>query len=77
MTRHGWVEDITSVMALKLRAVPCYHSQLAALRYDRAARALNHFRGLMLAGSRYAEAFSYVASRRPRKPSRQQGGSRE
>lgn len=76
MTRHGWVEDITTVMTLKLRAVRCYRSQLAALRYDRAARALNHYRGLMLAGNSYAEAFVYVASRRPRSravPSHQQG----
>lgn len=63
MTRHGWVEDITAVMSSKLRAIRCYRSQLAALRYDRAARALNHYRGLMLAGSSYAEAFTYLPSR--------------
>ena len=67
MTRHGWVEDITAVMSSKLRAIRCHRSQLAALPYDRAARALNHYRGLMLAGSSYAEAFTYLPSRGPRR----------
>jgi LmbE family N-acetylglucosaminyl deacetylase len=61
MTRHGWVEDVSAVMARKLRAIRCYRSQLDQMRYDRAARGLALYRGAMAAGSRYAEAFAYVA----------------
>lgn len=60
MTRPGWVEDITAVMRQKLRAVRCYHSQLAIFRYDRAIRGLNQYRGVLGAGGRYAEAFAYL-----------------
>ena len=63
MDRYDWIEDVTPVMPIKLRAIACYGSQLASLRYDEAVRALNHYRGLMAAGSEYAEAFRYVASR--------------
>jgi LmbE family N-acetylglucosaminyl deacetylase len=60
MTHYGWVEDISAVMGQKLRAVPCYPSQLQPFRYDRAVRGLNQYRGVMGAGSRYAEAFTYL-----------------
>jgi LmbE family N-acetylglucosaminyl deacetylase len=60
MTHYGWVEDISAVMRRKLRAVRCYRSQLAIFRYDRAVRGLNQFRGVLGAGSRYAEAFDYL-----------------
>jgi LmbE family N-acetylglucosaminyl deacetylase len=60
MTRYGWVEDISTVMAQKLRAVRCYPSQLQPFRYDRAIRGLNQYRGILGAGSRYAEAFAYI-----------------
>jgi LmbE family N-acetylglucosaminyl deacetylase len=49
--------DVTAVMARKLRAVRCYLSQLGVVRYDRAVRGLDHFRGIMGGGCRYAEAF--------------------
>jgi LmbE family N-acetylglucosaminyl deacetylase len=57
MTRHDWVEDISAVMAWKVRAVRCYRSQLHLFRYDTAVRGLNRYRGILGAGSRYAEAF--------------------
>jgi N-acetylglucosamine malate deacetylase 1 len=60
MARYGWPEDITSVMAVKLRAVRCYRSQLRAFRYDRAVRGLNQYRGCLAARCRYAEVFQYV-----------------
>lgn len=60
MERHGWTEDVTPVMPLKLQAIACYRSQLALLGYDRAVRGLNRYRGLMAAGSEYAEAFRYL-----------------
>jgi LmbE family N-acetylglucosaminyl deacetylase len=60
MTRHGWVEDISAVIEQKIRAVRCYPSQLHLLRYDWAIRGLNRYRGIMSAGSRYAEAFQYL-----------------
>lgn len=56
MTRCGWVEDISAVMAQKLKAVRCYRSQLELCRYDRAIRGLNQYRGIMVGGCRYGEA---------------------
>lgn len=55
------LEDITTTMTCKLRAVRCYRSQLANLRYDRAIRGLNQYRGIMSnTASRYAEAFQHL-----------------
>jgi LmbE family N-acetylglucosaminyl deacetylase len=58
-----WTENISPVMGRKLRAVRCYLSQLGQFRYDRAIRGLNQYRGVLAAGSRYAEAFSYLDPR--------------
>jgi LmbE family N-acetylglucosaminyl deacetylase len=60
MAAYGWPEDITPVMATKLRAVRCYRSQLRAFRYDRAVQGLNQYRGWLAAGCRYAEVFQYL-----------------
>lgn len=51
------LEDIGPVLAEKLRAIRCYKSQLATYRYDRAARGLAQYRGILHANCRYAEAF--------------------
>jgi hypothetical protein len=51
------VEDVTDVMARKLRAVRCYASQLGHFGYDRAVRGLNAYRGALAARTRYAEVF--------------------
>jgi LmbE family N-acetylglucosaminyl deacetylase len=59
MAHYGWVEDISDVMPRKMRAVKCYTTQLREFRYDRAIRGLNEYRGVIGAGSRYAEAFQY------------------
>jgi LmbE family N-acetylglucosaminyl deacetylase len=60
MPRSGWVEDVTPVMRQKMQAIGCYRSQLQQFRYDRAIRGLNQYRGIMQAGSSYAEAFDYL-----------------
>jgi LmbE family N-acetylglucosaminyl deacetylase len=57
------VEDITSVMRRKLNAIGCYRSQLGALRYDRAVRGLNQYRGIMAARCRYAEVYRTLEPR--------------
>jgi LmbE family N-acetylglucosaminyl deacetylase len=51
------VDDVTAVMARKLRAVRCHRSQLDAFRYDRAVRGLNQYRGALAGRCRYAEVF--------------------
>lgn len=51
------VEDITSVMSRKLRAVRSYASQLEGFRYDRAVRGLNEYRGALAGRCHYAEVF--------------------
>ena len=51
------VEDISSVMRRKLRAVRCYRSQVGHFRYDRAVRGLNLYRGALAARCRFAEVF--------------------
>jgi LmbE family N-acetylglucosaminyl deacetylase len=53
-------EDITPVLSRKLAAVRCHRSQVAQLRYDRAVRGLNQFRGATAWGCRYAEVFQHT-----------------
>jgi len=60
LAEHGEVEDITSTMAIKLRAVRCYRSQLASFRYDRAVQGLAAYRGALAAKTRYAEVFGSI-----------------
>ena len=57
LTEYDRAEDITPVMGRKLRAVRAHRSQVRQLRYDRAARALNEYRGAMSQVGRYAEVF--------------------
>lgn len=54
------MDDITAVMPTKLEAIRCYESQLEQLPYERAALALNGYRGALFAGCEYAEAFTYL-----------------
>jgi LmbE family N-acetylglucosaminyl deacetylase len=63
MEAFEWPEDISAVMARKLRAVRCYRSQLKNFQYDRAVRGLNQFRGCLAARCRYAEVFKYLLPR--------------
>jgi LmbE family N-acetylglucosaminyl deacetylase len=57
LARAEEIEDITGVVRVKMRAIRCYHSQLSAFRYDRAARGLAAYRGALHAHCGYAEAF--------------------
>jgi LmbE family N-acetylglucosaminyl deacetylase len=58
MAEHQIVQDITSVMAIKLVAVGQYRSQLAGFKYDRAVRGLNQYRGELAGHCRFAEVFT-------------------
>jgi len=58
MAEHQIVQDITSVMAIKLVAVGQYRSQLTGFKYDRAVRGLNQYRGELAGHCRFAEVFT-------------------
>jgi LmbE family N-acetylglucosaminyl deacetylase len=51
------VENITSVMPRKMRAIRAHRSQLKDLAYDRAAHGLNEYRGALSGRCRFAEVF--------------------
>jgi LmbE family N-acetylglucosaminyl deacetylase len=54
------LEDITAVMAVKLRAIRAHESQTAQLDYTRAALGLNAYRGAISGRCRYAEVFQHI-----------------
>jgi len=54
----GFVVDISDLMEKKLEAVRCYECQLEYWPYDRAVQGLNAYRGALLLGAAYAEAFT-------------------
>ena len=62
LSEYDYVEDITSVMSYKLRAVRSYVSQIPQFRYDRAVRGLNQYRGALAARCPYAEVFQTTES---------------
>ena len=53
----GFVVDISDLMDRKLEAIRCYKCQLEYWPYDRAIEGLNAYRGALLQGVAYAEAF--------------------
>lgn len=57
LSEYDLVEDITSAMQSKVRAVRCYRSQLDDFHYDRAVYGLNQYRGALAGSCRYAEVF--------------------
>jgi len=57
LSEYDHLEDITSVMPRKLKAVRAHRSQVRQFRYDRAARAINEYRGTIAEAGRYAEVF--------------------
>jgi LmbE family N-acetylglucosaminyl deacetylase len=57
LAEHDHVEDITAVMAFKLRALRAHRSQLSEFDYERAVKGLNQFRGALAAKCGYAEVF--------------------
>ena len=57
LTEYDHVEDISAVMAVKLKAIRAHRSQIEQLAYDQAARGLNAYRGAIAGRCRYAEVF--------------------
>jgi LmbE family N-acetylglucosaminyl deacetylase len=60
LAAHDHIEDISRVMARKLKALRAHRSQLREFNYERAVCGLNTFRGELGAKSRYAEVFQSV-----------------
>ena len=60
LSEFSFVEDISDVIELKIRALACHASQLRAVRYDDAVRSLNRFRGVMTGIGRYCECFQVL-----------------
>jgi LmbE family N-acetylglucosaminyl deacetylase len=57
LSEYDHIEDITSVMSRKMKALWCHRSQIGYFRYDQAVRGLNRYRGELGARCRYAEVF--------------------
>lgn len=57
---HDHVDDISAVMARKLKAVRAHKSQLREFDYVRAITGLNQYRGAIAARARYGEAFALL-----------------
>jgi LmbE family N-acetylglucosaminyl deacetylase len=60
LSEYDEVENITGVMAQKLKAVRCHRSQIADIPYDRAIRGLNQYRGELAGNCRFAEVFQTI-----------------
>lgn len=58
---YNHVQDISTSMARKLRAIRRYRSQNERHHVDRSARQLNRYRGHLALRKSYAEAFHYIA----------------
>jgi N-acetylglucosamine malate deacetylase 1 len=61
LAEYQHVEDISDVMAAKLRALRKHRSQISQWDYVRAVRGLNEFRGVMAGCCRYAEVFQELS----------------
>jgi N-acetylglucosamine malate deacetylase 1 len=57
LQEYDHVENISPVMARKLRALRAHRSQLDEFDYERAIRGLNQYRGALAGKYRYAEVF--------------------
>lgn len=53
----AYVEDISSMMEIKIQALQQHHSQLSVYAYDEAIRGLNRYRGINSGQKAYGEAF--------------------
>jgi len=58
ISKYDFVQDISSCMARKLRALRAHKSQLQAFNYIRAVTGLNQFRGALAAKFKFAEVFA-------------------
>lgn len=56
----SYTEDITQYIDIKTKAIQQHGSQIRDIDYDRCAKGLNAFRGIMLGKGKYAECFEVV-----------------
>lgn len=63
LSEYDRVENISQTMDRKLQAVRAHGSQIKQIRYDRAVKALNEYRGTMTQVGRYAEVFQFADDR--------------
>jgi LmbE family N-acetylglucosaminyl deacetylase len=68
LSEYDRAEDISQTMERKLQAVRAHGSQIRQIPYDRAARALNEYRGAMSQVGRFAEVFKFEDDRLARIP---------
>jgi LmbE family N-acetylglucosaminyl deacetylase len=61
LTDFAHVENVTDVMARKLRAVRAHRSQFSELDYAHAVRGLNAYRGALAGRCRFAEVFQELS----------------
>ncbi len=61
LSEYDHVEDISSVMPQKLKAIRAHRSQMSEFPYDRAITGLNQYRGVIAGKCRYAEVFQSLA----------------
>ena len=60
LAEYDHVEDISDVMAVKMKAIRAHRSQVEQLAYAQAARGLNAYRGAIAGRCRYAEVFKNI-----------------
>jgi LmbE family N-acetylglucosaminyl deacetylase len=63
LSEYDRAENISETMERKLQAVRAHRSQIKQIRYDRAIRALNEYRGTMTQVGRYVEVFQFADDR--------------
>jgi LmbE family N-acetylglucosaminyl deacetylase len=63
LSEYDRAENISQTMERKLQAVRAHRSQIKQIRYDRAVRALNEYRGTITQIGRYAEVFQFADDR--------------
>lgn len=66
--QYSVLQDISSVMPRKIRAIRQHRSQLEKLRYDRAISGLNRYRAAMAKTGSYAEVYQEVDLQRDSLP---------
>jgi N-acetylglucosamine malate deacetylase 1 len=57
----SYVEDITAVMPLKIKALRQHRSQLRDIAYEEAAQCLNRYRGITTGRGQYCECFQVLS----------------
>lgn len=57
----SYVEDITAVIALKIKALRQHRSQLRDISYDQAVQCLNRYRGITTGRGQYCECFQVLS----------------